>query len=121
MKLEVTRDANEVTRIVAELTKAYSPTVPADVALLDYYGREIEIWSSANQLTKLQDTQRGIQEVWARLKPQVIARSNRGKIEANTFDGYVQRINQAKTVDDFKKIASPYLDEVDKLENVFGG
>jgi hypothetical protein len=34
--------ANEITLIAANLSATYNPTVPTDVARLDYYGRALE-------------------------------------------------------------------------------
>ena len=38
-----TREANEVTRIAADLAAPFKPSVPIEVTRLDYYGRQLEI------------------------------------------------------------------------------
>src|SRR5205085_9308243 len=50
------REANQVTLIAADLIEPFSPPVPAAVTRLDYYGRELEIWSTAKDLAKLKAT-----------------------------------------------------------------
>jgi hypothetical protein len=111
--------ANAVTRDVAQLAKTADPAslVPADVTLLDYYGRELEIWSAQKDLARLKATAKAAEEVWQRLAQRITDAG--GKAERTRFDGLMKRLGAARTVDDFRALATPILDEVDSLENVF--
>ena len=42
------REANLITLIGADLAAAFHPPVPVEVTRLDYYGRELEVWSALN-------------------------------------------------------------------------
>lgn len=111
------RAANETTRIAAQLSASYQPRVPADVALLDYEGRELEIWGRPGNLPRLEATRRRTHDIWATLRPSVVSRG--GTREAARFDTLVARLAAARTATDYAALATPILDEVDALEQVF--
>ncbi|HWE43713.1 MAG TPA: hypothetical protein VG432_14500 [Gemmatimonadaceae bacterium] len=111
------RAANHITALGAQMAAQYLAPVPANVVLLDYYGRELEIWSTANDRTKLRDTALAMSRTWGAVRPQVIARG--GNAEATRFDALVSRAEGASTVAAYARLATPVLDEVDRLEAVF--
>jgi hypothetical protein len=111
------REANLLTRLAAEISGPSKPAVPVDVTLLDYYGRELEIWASARDEVKLGSTVADIGRTWRRLRPQVVARGGSGV--ASRFDALVRAAESASGVDGFARLATPILDEVDNLEKVF--
>jgi len=111
------REANLLTRLGAEISRSFKPAVPVDVTLLDYYGREIEIWASARDEAKLRSTVEGMGKTWRRLRPQVVARGGSGV--ASRFDSLVKAAEAVTAVDGFAHLATPILDEVDNLEKVF--
>lgn len=117
----VMRDANEVTRLVAQLTLPYHPAVPVDVVMLDYYGRALEVWSAAKDMDKLTATKTAIRQTWDQLRPNVAAHGHTGLTEARSFDRYIDLVWQAKSVADYANVAAPFLEEVDKVEQVFAG
>ena len=57
------REANRVTLDVANMTTAYSLSVPVEVNRLDYYGRELEIWVEAKDTDRLQATARDMRQM----------------------------------------------------------
>jgi hypothetical protein len=110
--------ANEITLIAANLSSAYNPTVPADVARLDYYGRALEIWSAAGDTRKLADVAREMRRTWDTVRPSVEARG--GTSEIATFDKLVARLQAANSPGGYAEIAGPVLEAVDGIEKVFG-
>jgi hypothetical protein len=108
--------ANRVTLDVANLSAPYHPTVPVEVARLDYYGRELEIWSGARDTTHLKDTAKGIRREWDALSPAATARS---PAVARRFGALVARVERARAPAEYGRLATPILDEVDALENAF--
>jgi hypothetical protein len=114
---EAMREANQATRIVADMTAPFSPQVPIDVTRLDYQGRELEIWAEAKDTAKLKATADELQRTWAGLRPQVEAHG--GGTVAKKFDNLVERAKGAKTPDEYSQLATPVLDEVDNIEKVF--
>jgi hypothetical protein len=111
------REANQVTRIVAEMTAPFNPAVPIDVTRLDYLGRELEIWAEANDTAKLKATAGEINRTWEGLRP--IVESHGGSATSKKFGDLVARVGSAKTPEEYAHLAIPLLDEVDNLEKVF--
>lgn len=116
-QLATLRDANQVTFIVADLTAKYNPPVPVEVIKLDFYGRELEVWSMAKDEAKLKSTAQAIRQTWNAVKPKVEAKG--GAKQAQNFETLVAKTDAAQNVGDYAKTATPILDEVDNLEKVF--
>ncbi|HEY0321487.1 MAG TPA: hypothetical protein VGC66_11055 [Pyrinomonadaceae bacterium] len=112
------REANQVTLDVANMTTAYKLRVPVEVTMLDYYGRELEVWAQAKDANKLQATAREMRRTWDALRPSV---QSRNAAEAKKFEALVARVEAAQTPVDYERVAKPVLDEVDNLEKVFHG
>ena len=111
------QEANQATLIAANLTAPFHPAVPVDVTRLDYYGRELEIGTAANNLVKLQATGAAMRKTWDELRPTIVARG--GATEAKKFDQLMAQVQAAQSPVDFGRVAAPVLDEVDKLEKLF--
>ncbi len=116
-QLATMRESNQVTLISAELAASYHPKVPADVARLDYDGRELEIWSRANDISKLKATAQDMRQTWDRLEPEV--KMHNGTAQAQKFGKLITETDRARSVAQYQKLARPILDEVDNLEKVF--
>ncbi len=116
-KTATLRDANQVTFVVADLTAKYNPPVPIEVIKLDYYGRELEIWSIEKDEAKLKSTSTALSQTWNAVKPKVEAKG--GTKEVQNFEALVAKVVAANNVSDYAKVATPILDEVDNLEKVF--
>ena len=111
------RDANYLTKLGAILSVGHRTVVPADVTMLDYYGRELEIWAEARDNAKLAQTASAIKQTWEELRPGVIERG--GAAQALRFDSVVARVTSARTPAQYEKTVTPVLDQVDVLEAVF--
>lgn len=110
--------SNALTRDFARATAAASP-IPEEIVLLDYYGRELEIGAAEGDagMERLRQTAADIRSTWDAVRPRVVERG--GDAEASRFDGVVQRTEAARTPADYAEVATPVLDEVDRLEAVF--
>ncbi len=113
------RDINQMTRLTIEMGAAYAAPIPVEVSLLDYYGRELQVWAIAGNKAQLQSTLSALQTTWQRVRPQVVARPN-GAQAARSFDAMVSRAKSAHSPAGVSQVAAPLLEEVDRLENVFG-
>ena len=111
-------DINQMTRLTIEMGAAYPQPIPTPVSLLDYYGRELQVWSVAGDKARLRSTVSALEATWQSVRPQVVARKG-GASAARRFDALVSRAKAAKTTGAVLPVAAPILDEVDKLENVF--
>ncbi|MEH1965277.1 hypothetical protein [Nostoc sp.] len=116
-RISAMRDANQVTLIAANITKEFEPKVPVEVTLLDYYGRELEIWSITGNTSQLKTTASEMRRTWNAVRPSILARG--GTTQVQKFDGLVASVEAAKLSRDYAHLATPVLDEVDNLEKVF--
>lgn len=111
------KGANRVTYLAAQMTAPYHPMPPAAIALLDYYGRELEIWAAENNMAKLNQTSADLQTTWNGVRADVV--SHGGAAQARHTDSLVTRVAAAKSAGAYARTAKPVLDEVDELEKVF--
>ena len=112
------RAANEVTRLAAELTHPYKPTVPFEITLLDYSGRELQLWSEVGDLEKLSDATERLRRTWNAVRGRVEKRPG-GTEAAARFEALVARAESPTAAGDYAAVATAILDEVDKLEQLF--
>jgi hypothetical protein len=111
------REANQVTLIAAKLTRQFEPKVPVEITLLDYYGRELEIWSEAGNTAKLKVTTSDLRQTWDTVRP--LVQNHGGNTQAQKFNTLVARAESAKSPSEYGRLTSALLDEVDNLEKVF--
>jgi hypothetical protein len=109
--------ANRATYLSAQMTDPYDGATPMEVVLLDYYGRELEIWSAQRNLPKLRETAAALESTWNAVRPAVVR--NGGTVAAAQTDSLVASIKAAKTPADYARVATPFLNQVDVLEVVF--
>ncbi len=108
--------ANQITLNVTDMTTGYASKVPVQVTRLDFYGRELEIWSDPWEPSRLKTAAEGMRREWDVVRPSVQERS---QAEAKKFGTLVTRVERAKTSTEYLRLAEPVLDEVDNLEKVF--
>ena len=116
-KLAVLRAANRVTRIAADASEPFEPKIPAAVTRLDVFGRELEIATMGKDLDQAKAAAKGLRKNWDKIGPAVKARG--GEAEAKRFESLLTKVEAAKSVEDYGKLVTPILDEVDNLEKVF--
>jgi len=109
--------ANQVTYHAAKMTEPYQPTTPAAVSLLDYYGREVEIWAAQKNMPKLRETTTAMRAAWNSVRAAV--ESHGGTAAARDMERDVANVEAATTPAAFARTAKPVLDQVDVLEKVF--
>jgi hypothetical protein len=109
--------SNRVTYLAAKVSAGYHPQIPSDIALLDYSGRELEIWSARRSASMLIRTAAELRRTWDAARPDVVRHG--GTTEAERMDSLVARVASAKTVADYGRVATPILDHVDVLESLY--
>jgi hypothetical protein len=114
------RAANEVTRLAAELTNPYKPAVPTEVTLLDYSGRELELWGETGDFAKMDDATARLRRTWNAVRGSVEKQPG-GAEAAARFEALVARAETPRAAGDYAAVATAILDEVDKLEQLFTG
>jgi hypothetical protein len=119
-RLATMRAANEVTRLAAEMTNPYKPAVPTEITLLDYSGRELELWGETGDFAKLDDATARLRRTWNAARGRV--EKQPGGVEAAaSFEALVARAESPRAAGDYATVATAILDEVDKLEQLFTG
>jgi hypothetical protein len=116
-RLDAMISANKITAIAALIAKPFKQCVPTNVVLLDYYGRELEIWSEMKNANKLADIVNKMHLTWQNLMPTLIAEG--GSKEIKKFGEIMKHLEMAKTPEEYGRLATSVLDEVDNLERVF--
>jgi hypothetical protein len=109
--------SNRVTYVVAIISEPYKPVTPVAIVLLDYYGRELEIWSGRGNMAKLKSTSADLTKTWDGVKPTVVSAG--GATAAATTDSLVAKLGVAKSPADYARLATPFLNVVDELEKPF--
>ena len=110
------RAANDVTFAVMEMTSEYEPKVQSELSKLDYYGRELEVWSEAQDIDRLQATTLQLIREGNRLRRAVDARS---AVEGERLGILLTQMQGAETFTDYAQLSKSVRDEVQRLEKLF--
>jgi len=116
-RLDAMITANKITAIAALIAKPFKQYLPINVVLLDYYGRELEIWSETKNTNKLADIVNKMHLTWQNLMPALIAGG--GSKDVKKFGEIMKHLEMAKTPEEYGRLANSVLEEVDNLEKVF--
>jgi glyoxylate carboligase len=113
-QLRTMQQANIITRDAAELSDHYQRTLPLQVALLDFYGRQLETASLTDNTMQLTQTAKNLAQTWQALRPVILQKG--GSTQAADWDKLVQQIQSANKASEYKKLAKVVDDQVDQLE-----
>lgn len=116
-RLSAMEQANQVTAAAADMLAPFNAGVPLHITKLDFYGRELEVWSAFKDETRLRATVRELRITWDAVRPLVESRG--GEAAAKHFAGIVSRVEAANSFAEYAQLATPLLDDVDVLEGVF--
>lgn len=115
--LDTMRYANRITLIAATVAVPYKPRIPTEVSLLEYNGRELEIWSEAKRVDKLSGIAIRMHLAWQTLMPRLI--ENNGGKELKYFSDLMRRLEQARTAEEYDRMSKQILAGTTVLEAVF--
>lgn len=110
--------ANHITFLAAQLSAPYHPQIPVEVALLDYYGRDMEIALDSSDLARLGRTASDAKRTWLAVRPRVLPRAG-GQAAAHGMDLIIEQLTDASGPTVYRKPAAALLEQVDVLETVF--
>lgn len=111
------KSANKVMMLAARLAEGHNSPVPINVAVIGYFGRKLEMLSETNDITDLSDTVSKLHLSWQQLIPLVTA--NGGIKEVKRFAEIMKHLESAKNADEYGRLASSVVDEVDTIEKIF--
>jgi len=111
------KSANKIMILGARLAEAHNSPVPINVAVIGFCGRKLEILSEHESVTELSETVTKLHLSWQQLIPLVTAYG--GIKEVKRFAEIMKHLESAKKPDEYGKLASSVVDEVDAIEKVF--
>ncbi|MBW4507854.1 MAG: hypothetical protein KME64_15260 [Scytonematopsis contorta HA4267-MV1] len=111
------RYCNQVTLVTTKMEMHSQLKVPIEITLLDYYGRELEIWSPTGNIVWLHKTAANISLTWSKVRPSILA--NAGASQADKFDKLIIDMDKASSSNEYSRLANKVQDEVDNLEKIF--
>jgi hypothetical protein len=110
-------DANGITRLAAELAAQYRTTVPYEIVMLDYYGRQLEVGIAAGNQATLTRASADLRQAWNQVEPTNLRRVH--VEDAKQFTAIVVNLERARRPADFVAPTRAELDAVDRLEAIF--
>jgi hypothetical protein len=116
-RLDTMRFSNRITLIAATVAVPFRPSIPTEVSLLDYNGRELEIWSEAKKTDKLSSIVIRMHLAWQTLMPKLIEQ-NRIK-ELRRFSDLMGHLELARVPEDYSRLSRQVLVETDVLKAIF--
>jgi hypothetical protein len=111
------KSANKVMMLGARLAEAHNSPVPINVAVIGYCGRKLEILSETENVPDLSDTVAKLHLSWQQLIPLVTA--NGGLKKVKRFAEIMKRLESAKTFDEYGRLASSVVEEIEIIEKIF--
>jgi hypothetical protein len=115
--LDIMRNSNRITLIAATVAVPYKPRIPTEVSLLEYNGRELEIWSEAKRTDKLSGIVIRMHLAWQTLMPKLIECN--GDKELKRFSELMRHLEQARTAEEYDRLSKQILAGTATLEAIF--
>lgn len=102
--------ANNITMISARLSVPYSPVLPVELKMMEYYSRELEVWSGVGNMTRLQSISRDMRQSWDSVKPMIQINTS---LETPTrMDALIGRLSSAQNVQQYRQLVKPIQSEL---------
>ena len=112
--------ANQITGIGSAFDNYFKTKVPPAIARLDYLGRELLLESQTRNRPAINRRLGDIDYTWKSLKSLVL--THNGKKQSEEFENIVAEIKSRKNMsgsNGFNKSVKKYLDQIDRLEQLF--
>lgn len=116
-RLDTMRNANRITLIAATVAMPLKPSIPTEVSLLDYNGRELGIWSEVKKTERLSSIVMRMHLAWQTLMPKLI--EHNGIKELRRFSEIMGRLESAKAPEEYSRLSRQVGAETDAMKAVF--
>ena len=116
-RLDIMRYSNRITLIAATVAVPFKPSVPTEVSLLDYSGRELEIWSEVKKTDKLSSIVIRMHLAWQTLMPKLIEQNCLK--ELRRFSDIMGHLESARLPEDYGRLSRQVLVETDVMKSIF--
>ena len=114
---DIMLNSNRITLIAATLAVPYQPRIPTEVSLLEYNGRELEIWSEAKRMDKLSSIVMRMHLAWQTLMPKLI--ESNGSKELKRFSLLMRQLELARTPEEYDRLSKQALVITASLKAIF--
>lgn len=114
-RMDSLRFANRLTFIEAVMAGSLESPMLTNMNLLDYFGRELEIWSEAKNLDRLSNLVVRMHLTWQSLMPQLIT-DGCGTKHVKKFSEIMKNLELAKTPEEYGRLAGRVSEEIDSLD-----
>ena len=108
--------ANDVTLLAARMSVPYGPAVPIAFRLLAYDVRRLDIATLGQDGDVIASAAQDVANDWMILSPMVIQKN--GSEQAQRFDVLRDELNDARMVDEYRRIAVTMQRELPRMEMV---
>ena len=116
-RIDIMRYSNRITLIAATVAVPFKPYLPTEVSLLEYNGRELEIWSEVKKSDKLSNIVIRMHLAWQTLMPKLIEQN--GIKELRRFSDIMGHLELAKLPEDYARLSRQVLAETDAMKSIF--
>jgi hypothetical protein len=116
-RLDTMRYSNRVTLIAATVAVPFKPSLPTEVSLLDYNGRELEIWSEIRKTDKLSGIVIRMHLAWQTLMPKLIEQSCIK--ELRRFSDIMGHLELARAPEEYGRLSKQLLVETAAMKLLF--
>ncbi|HEY9643091.1 MAG TPA: hypothetical protein V6C57_21560 [Coleofasciculaceae cyanobacterium] len=106
--------ANELVSKTLDLTKQVKPSPLADVMVLGYQARKLEMAAIAQNADEANASAKAIQQTWAAKKPELQAGAS--SKEAQQVDQVVEQLKATQSAEDYKQLAPDLIKAEKALE-----
>jgi hypothetical protein len=115
--LDIMRNSNRITLIAATVAVPYKPSIPTEVSLLEYNGRELEIWSEAKRTDKLPSIVIRMHLAWQTLMPKLVE-YNGGK-GLKRFSKIMEHLELARTPEEYSRLSRQVMVGTANMKTIF--
>jgi len=116
-RLDTMLYSNRITLIAATVQVPFKPSLPTEVSLLDYNGRELAIWSEVKKLNKLSNIVIRMHLAWQTLMPKLIEQN--GIKELRRFSDIMGHLETARMPEEYGRLSRQVLSETDLMKYLF--
>ncbi len=109
--------ANAITRLAADLSRTFDATVPIQIPLLAYFGRQLEVGVVRHDAGQLRRAKSDLVQTWNTLRPQLEQHGNVDDVRRLT--DVVVSLEGTQTPADIERLSRTELEDVERLRSTF--
>lgn len=108
--------ANQVYRIALQMSVTFNPQTPAELSMLTFHVRELEVWCGMGDAVRLRQAGTQMMRDWTAAEGYM--RSTGHPREATRMTALSRRLTRASTADDYTRLIRPMRVELRNLRGV---